>query len=174
MRLIIIITLLTIQQTFGQGQKFEIKEANMIFQVPNKEWSLATKKEGDLVSYIFKRNPVTDSNGRKIIPAMMIYVEDAADYDQDVTMYTINKRLQFQVDVDKMMIHENENYPISYKNSIVTMCRYSDGGLDHILYMIHIITKENKGIQIYMDMTKDLVGEYEQEFWEAMKSIKEI
>ena len=93
-----------------------------------------------------------------------------------MTQYTIVKRMQFQgrgLKVDKIFIQDNEEYPLSYKNGFVTKCSYNEKGLDHVLYMIHIINKDNKGIQVYMDMTKSLGNEYEQEFWTTMKSIRE-
>jgi transcriptional antiterminator len=43
----------------------------------------------------------------------------------------------------------------------------------HNLYMIHIINKDSKGIQIYLDMTKDIEKDYEQEFWTVIRSIRE-
>ena len=51
---------------------------------------------------------------------------------------------------------------------------YSDKGLDHIFYMVYIITKDDKGIQLYMDMTKDIAYKYEKEFWTTLQSIKEL
>jgi len=173
MRLIIIILILTIQQSIGQPTDFDLKEAKMSIRMSNSEWALAKKGEGN---YVFKRNAITDNEGRKIVPAIMIYIEDASEYNQDVTNYSLAKRLQFQgkgITVDKILIHENKDYPISYKNSYLTMCSYTDNGLDHILYMIHIINKDNKGIQIYMDMTKSVEDKYSKEFWTTMKSIKE-
>jgi hypothetical protein len=162
---------------FGQQKDFNIEKANMLIQMPNDNWNLTNKDEGSVSSYIFKRNSITDSEGREIIPAIMIYVEDASKYDQDVTTYSITKRLQFQgrgITVEKILSYESPEYPISYKNSYLTICNYSDNGLRHILYMIHIINSDNKGIQIYMDMTQDLVDGYASEFWNAMKSIKEL
>jgi hypothetical protein len=173
MRLIIIILILTIQQSIVQSTDFNLKEAKMSIRMANSEWRLAKKGEGN---YIFKRNVITDDKGREIVPAIMIYIEDASEYNQDVTNYSLDKRLQFQgkgITVDKILIHESEGYPLSYKNSYLTMCSYKDNGLDHILYMIHIINKDNKGIQIYMDMTKSVADKYSQEFWTTMKSIKE-
>src|SRR5204862_1863215 len=113
----------------------------------------------------------------EIVPAIMIFIEDASKYNQDVTNYSIAKRLQFQgkgITVDKILIQENEEFPLSYKNSYLTMCSYTDNELDHILYMVHIINNDNKGIQIYMDMTKELAEKYSSEFWTAIKSIKEV
>lgn len=174
MRFLIIIFLLIIRQSFAQSTDFKIDEAKMGIQMPNAQWGLALKEEG---YYIFKRAPITDDEGRSIIPAIIVIVEDASQYNEDVTMYAIEKRLQFQgkgINVDKILIHENQDYPVSYKNSYLTMCSYTDNGLDHILYMIHIINKDNKGIQIYMDMTKSIADKYADEFWTAMKSIKEL
>lgn len=153
-----------------------INEAEMFMKLPNSEWELTNKAEGQIASYIFKRSSIEDKEGREIIPAIMVYVEDASNYKQDVTQYSIAKRLQFQgkgIKVDKVLIHEHKEYPLTYKNGYLTICSYTDNGLDHVLYMIHIINKDNKGIQIYMDMTKSIVDEYEQEFWTTMKSIKE-
>ncbi len=176
MRLLTLVFILILQQSIGQITDFDIKEAKMFIQMPNSDWKLNNKGEGNLTSYIFKRNPITDSAGREIVPAIMIFVEDASKYNQDVTSYSIAKRLQFQgkgIKVDKILIHEDKDYPLSYKNSYLTMCSYADNGLEHILYMIHIINKDNKGIQIYMDMTKSLAYKYSSEFWTTMRSIKE-
>lgn len=57
-----------------------------------------------------------------------------------------------EMKIDKILIHEDEDYPISYKNSYWNKCHYSQGDFDHILYMILIINKDKKGIQILMDM----------------------
>jgi hypothetical protein len=173
MKFVTIILILTIQQSIGQSTDFNLKDAKMSISMANSEWGLAKEGEGN---YIFKRKAITDSKGREIVPAIMVYIEDASEYDQDVTNYSIAKRPQFQgkgIKVDKILIHENEGYPLSYKNSYLTMCSYTDNGLDHILYMIHIINKDNKGIQIYMDMTKSVADKYSEEFWTTMKSIKE-
>lgn len=174
MRLLTIIIILTFRISFGQTNDFIIKEGNLTIQMPNEEWSLSNKREEDPTSYIFKRNSIVDNEGRAIIPAIMIFIEDASKYEQDVIKYSLAKRLQFQgrgIKVDKVMIHENKDYPISFKNSVLTMCTYSDNGLDHILYMVHMITEDNQGIQVYMDMTKELADDYSDEFWTAMKSI---
>jgi len=156
--------------------EYIIPEAKMFIKLPNSEWELTDKKQGQIAEYIFKRTPITDSTGQEIIPGILVYVEDATKYNQDVTQYTIVKRMQFRgtgLKVDKILIQDNKEYPLSYKNGFVTKCSYNEKGLDHVLYMIHIINKDNKGIQIYMDMTKSLADEYEQEFWTTMRSIRE-
>jgi hypothetical protein len=40
--------------------------------------------------------------------------------------------------------------------------------------MIHILNKDKTGIQIYMDMTKDIAGKYEEEFVEILRTTKEL
>jgi antitoxin component YwqK of YwqJK toxin-antitoxin module len=157
--------------------EYEIPEAKLFIQLPNDEWSLTNKSDNGLIQYIFKRNEITDSLGRTIIPAIMLYIEDAKKFDQDLVQYSITKRMAFKsvrLKVDSIMTPSHKNYPIPFKNSLITLTSYSDKGFDHILFMIHIITKENKGIQLYMDMTKELVPEYEQEFWTTLKSLKEL
>lgn len=156
---------------------YEIPEAGLFLSLPNDEWSLDSKASDKLIQYIFKRSEVTDSLGRVIIPAIMLYVEDAKDYKQDLVLYSINKRIAFKskgIVVDRILSPDKEDYPLSFENSLITLTSYSDKGFNHILYMIHIITKDNKGIQIYMDMTKELVPDYENEFWTTIQSIKEL
>lgn len=154
---------------------YVIEEAAMLLKLPNSDWSLTDKIDGDLTQYYFKRTPITDKNGMEIIPAIMVFVEDASKYEQDVTLYSIWKRKSFMekgIKIEETLIQDNENYPLTYKNAYFMKCSYSSNGLDHIFYMIHIINEENKGIQIYLDMTKDIAADYEFEFWTTIKSIK--
>jgi hypothetical protein len=50
---------------------------------------------------------------------------------------------------------------------------YTQNGIDHIFYMAHIIDKHDQGIQLYLDMTKDLGDQYEEEFLTTIRSIKD-
>ena len=158
---------------------YEIKEAKMFLQLPNDEWFLADNSNNKgLAQYIFKRNEIIDPNGRAIIPAIILYIEDAKDYKQDLVIYSLQKRLAFSkynIQISKILIPKDKEFPFSsFKNAMLTIALYSDNGLDHVFYMLHIINKENKGIQLYMDMTKDIVDEYEKEFWRTLQSIKEL
>lgn len=156
--------------------EFVIEEANMFLKLPNSDWSLSDKTDGEFAQYTFKRLPVTDKNGREIIPAIMVFIEDASKYKQDVTLFSITKSKPFMdkgVEIEETLTQENSNFPLNYKNAYFMKCSYSANGLPHILYMIHIINKENKGIQIYLDMTKEIAPDYESEFWSTIKSIKE-
>jgi hypothetical protein len=159
-----------------QGTGYEIPEARMTLTLPNQKWKLATHSDTGPAEYVFKREPITDSSGRQIIPAIMVYVEDAEKYQQDVTLFSITKSgpfLQRGVKIDQTLIQSKKEYPLTYKNAFFIKASYTQGGLAHILYMIHIINKGNKGIQVYLDMTKELEEKYGQEFWTTIRSIRE-
>lgn len=152
-----------------------IEEAKMTIQFPSTKWNLTSKTPGNMTEYIFKREEITDNKDRQIIPAIIIYVEDASGFE-DLTVYSFMKQKPFVttgVKIDKVLIHEYEDYPISYKNSYWYKCHYTQEDFDHILYMVHIINKDKMGIQILMDMTKEIADEYETEFIETLKTIKE-
>lgn len=158
---------------------FEIEEANIFLKLPNDEWSLTDKSDKGLTQYIFKRNKITDPNGRAIVPAIMLYIEDAKDFKQDLVIYSLQKRLAFsKIDIkinNKILIPTDKEFPFpSLKNAMLITASYSDKGLEHIFYMVYIITKDDIGIQLYMDMTKDIADKYEQEFWTTLQSIKEL
>jgi antitoxin component YwqK of YwqJK toxin-antitoxin module len=157
---------------------YEIKEAKLFLQLPNDEWFLADYADNDLTHYIFKRNEITAPNGQAIIPAIMLYIEDAKDYEQDLILYSLQKRLAFSnmnIKIDKILIPTEKEFPFSsFENAMIITASYSNNGVDHILYMTYIINKDNKGIQLYMDMTKDIADKYEEEFWTTLQSIKEL
>ncbi len=166
-----------IRETNIYKMDFEIKEAKMFLRLPNEEWFLANQTDKGLIQYIFKRNEIEDSSGKAIIPAIMLYIEDAKDFKQDVITYSMQKRLAFSekpITIDKVLSPTANDFPLPYKNAIIILASYSDKGLDHILYMVHIITNDNKGLQLYMDMTKSVADKYEKEFWTTLQSIKEL
>ena len=157
--------------------EYTIEEADMFLKLPNNEWKLTEKKIDNIIQYYFKRKAIIDKNGKNIIPAIMVFVEDASDYNQDVTLYSATKRIPFMKKgtiIEEVLIQDSENYPLTYKNAYFIKCSYTSNGLEHVFYMIHIINEQNKGIQIYLDMTKDIAADYETEFWETIKSIREI
>jgi antitoxin component YwqK of YwqJK toxin-antitoxin module len=166
-----------IEGTTNFKTEYTIPEGDIFIELPTDDWSLFSHTNDKLIQYIFKREEVTDSLGRSIIPAIMLYVEDAKGYKQDLVFYSINKRMAFKnkgIVVDSILSPDKENYPLALKNSLIILTSYSDKGFDHILFMIHIITKSDKGIQLYMDMTKEIAPKYEEEFWNTIRSLKEI
>jgi hypothetical protein len=174
-----ILTLLYISIfSYGQSSKLDIsiKEANMLLYMPNYSWKLVDYQKGNLTQYIFKRESINNKSGSDIIPAIMIYIDDAREYKQDITTYSMWKQKPFMekgVKVDKILTWNDIDYPLSYTNSLFYKCHYTADNIEHILYMIHIINKRNKGIQIYMDITKDVDEQYIGEFMAVLKSIKE-
>lgn len=158
---------------------YEIKEAKMFLTLPNDEWSLADKSNKGITQYIFKRNEINDPNGLAIVPSILLYIEDAKNYNQDLVLYSLQKRLAFakrNIRIgNKILLSSDKEFPFtSFKNAMLITSSYSDKGIDHILYMIYIITKDDKGIQLYMDMTKNIADKYEREFWTTLQSIKEL
>jgi antitoxin component YwqK of YwqJK toxin-antitoxin module len=161
--------------------EYHLKEAGIYIKLPNSYWRLAEKYTGIKTRYVFQREPVIDSLGRAITPSITIYAEDASQYKQDITQFSIVKQTPIKdqgVEAEKMLTADNDaNYPLSIKRSYIFKCRYTDGTklrLDHLLYMVYIITMEDKGIQIYMDMTQSIAPGYEQEFISTIRSLKEI
>lgn len=158
---------------------YEIPEVKMFLQLPNEEWYLTHHSGTDLVEYVFKRNAIQDSQGRAIVPAIMLYIEDARSFNQDLLVYSMQKRLQFskkniQIN-NKILIPTDKEFPFpTFKNSMLITASYADNGIEHVFYMSYIITKDNKGIQLYMDMTKDIAPKYEKEFWTTLNSIKNL
>jgi antitoxin component YwqK of YwqJK toxin-antitoxin module len=151
-----------------------IEEAGIAIQFPSTKWRLADKAKGKMTGYVFKREPILNKNGQHIIPAVMIYTEDASSYE-DFMVFSINKQMPFRskgVQVNETLIHENDDYPIKTKSSILYKCSYQQANVPHIFYMVHIITKNKIGVQILMDMTKDIAEEYESEFVEILKSLQ--
>ena len=157
----------------GVKTEFLVPDANLNLKFPNSKWSLTESKSGE---YTFKREAVTDSKGRENIPSIVIYVGNAEQYDQELTMFVSSKqqpRLKNGMKIDNTLTRGTPNYPLSCKNSIIYKCSYSDKDIEHNQFMIYIINQNDKGIQIYMDLAKDLAPEYLQEFLTIIQSIKD-
>jgi len=151
------------------------KQFPCIFELPNNEWNLVI--DNPPKQYLFKRSPATDSTGRQIIPAIMLYSEDATSYKGDIAIFCSKKIQPFLdrgVKVPRILSWNVKDYPLTFKNALFAKGEYTSAGLDHIIYMIYIIDKHNKGIQVYLDMTKNIAPKYEPEFWKTIKSLKEM
>jgi len=151
--------------------EYQLTKANLFFQLPNDEWHLAVNEAPN--HYIFKRKSVTDSQQREIIPAIMVYVTDAKKYDQNITKFSEDILKRFpDLTIVATTKWGDQGFPLPYNNALFLSCKYSQNDVEHILYMIHIINSDNMGIQMYLDMTKDITEKYENEFWTTIKSIK--
>jgi antitoxin component YwqK of YwqJK toxin-antitoxin module len=156
--------------------EYYFPEAKISMALPNSQWSLINKDSGKITSYVFKREEVEDDKGRKIIPAITLVIEDAGKYNQDAVLYSSWKEKPFierGVKIDEIATWESKNYKISIKNLLLYKCHYTEKDFDHLFYMIHMISKENKGVQIYLDMTMDIAEKYEAEFLKTINSLEE-
>jgi hypothetical protein len=147
----------------------------LIMKLPNDNWSLAVNKQPSM--YVFKRKPIIDAEGRSVIPAIMVYAEDATDYKQDVPSFWAEKTKPFidkGLTTVKVLTWQDKDYPLSMKGAIFVQGAYTDQGTDHVLYMNYMIDKHNTGIQVYLDMTKELFATYGNEFWDTIHSIREL
>ena len=166
-----------LEHTSEYKTDYIIPEANIFIKLPNSDWSLAEKVEEKVIGYIFKRQSITAPNGIEIIPAIMVYTEDASEYEGDIILYSAWKRRVFSnvgINIKQILTHNNDDYPLEIKNSIIYETNYTLNGDEHYFIMAHIITQENIGIEIYLDMTHNIADEYKHEFWNAIKSIREL
>jgi antitoxin component YwqK of YwqJK toxin-antitoxin module len=166
-----------LEHTVEYKTDYIIPEANIFIKLPNSNWSLAEKVEEKVNGYIFKRQSITAPNGMEIIPAIMLYTEDASEFEGNIILYSGFKRRVFSnvgMKINQILTHNNDDYPLDLKNSIIYETNYTLNGSEHYFLMVHIITQENVGIEIYLDMTENIANEYKHEFWNALKSIKEL
>lgn len=152
--------------------EYNFEKSKLYIKLPNDEWFLAVNESPN--HFIFKRHAIIDSNQREIIPAIMIYFEDAKPYKQNLNNYSNDLLKKFTI-IENIKTEKfgDKDYPICYKNSILYKFKYKQNNLEHVLYIVHIINSEDVGIQIYLDLTKDISKQYESEFLTTIKSIKE-
>src|ERR1700722_18927940 len=69
---------------------YAFTEAHLRATVPGSHWHLQPKQEQNaMVIYVFKRDPISDSSGRSIIPNFAIVIE-TIDPKMDVVEYSVN------------------------------------------------------------------------------------
>lgn len=171
-KVIFIIPLLIVfmSQLYGQTQK--IKEASILFDLPNKEWELkSTQSNNGTTAYFYKRTPIVDSANRSVIPNIAVIVE-SIPVSTNLIAYSAQKRVLVPFDVKDVFTYEKENTKINYENAIGYEGVYKDkSGLDHTVYVLHLINGK-KGIQMIFDITSELFEKYKSEFLETIKSIR--
>ena len=145
------------------------------FELPNDQWNLVV--DNPPAQYLFKRNPITNSTGAQIVPVIMLYSEDATNYAGNIAIFSSKKMQPFLnrgVRVPRILSWHEKEYPLIFKNALFMRGEYSSKDVEHIIYMIYIIDKYNHGIQVYLDMTKDIAPQYENEFLKTIKSLREL
>jgi antitoxin component YwqK of YwqJK toxin-antitoxin module len=157
---------------------FFFSEAMLYLKLPSSNWHLETKtKEGDYEIYNFERKPIINKAGNEEIPGIIVYFEDATNYNQNVELFANEKKIPFiQIGVNASLVKAYTVGGISsfHDKMIFYKGNLSDGGTDYLIYMVYFITKDNVGVQIYMSMPKELAVDYEREFKSCIQSLDEM
>ena len=164
---------LSAQET-RMDKRIIIKEAGLTLTLPNSEWSLKKKIEGPVTQYFFMRSEIHDSHGRTSIPNIYVIVEDASKY-MDINQFSKEKLKEFSkfnLKIKKTLTRKDKDYPLNDLNAIFIESTV-ELGTNQVLYMIHLVNNEKKGIRIYFYMDKNLYKEYGSELWKTIKSVKE-
>ncbi len=173
-KLLSFVTLLTILHHVSaqdsSAQIYSFKEAGISIDLPNSKWHEVVRKEANgVIVYLFKRDVVTDSSNRQIIPNIGVIIENVPD-QTDVITYSLEKRTQTPFDVLETFIHGDRR--LNYKNAVAYKGTYTDAdSLLHTIYVVHAINK-NKGMQIVLDTTAQTFAEIEEEFISVLRSLR--
>lgn len=148
----------------------ELKEAKVKIDLPNDSWFLADKQENKgMTIYFFKRHPIEDDEGRKIIPNISVIIEDV-DKGLDAVAYSAMKRSRVNFEVLEVFTHTNGQ--IEFQNAVGYKGKYVDtGGLAHTIYVVHGINGK-KGLQFICDVTTNILDQVDNEFMATLKSIR--
>ena len=148
----------------------DLKEAKLKIDLPNDSWSLTDKQDNNgMTVYIFKRQPIEDSEGRQIIPNIAVIIEEV-DKKLDAVTFSALKRSKVNFEVAEVYTHEGGQ--IGLKNAVGYKGKYVDkGGLEHTIYVVHGIN-DRKGLQFICDVTTNVLAQVESEFLTTLKSIR--
>jgi hypothetical protein len=175
MKKIIFSILFTFSACMLYAQKdYFVKEGPLKFTIPNDKWMpLPEKKNGNSSCLLhFKRLGVKDSVGRKLFPEIVIIVEPVPA-NAELKEYSLGKQKPYKnlkkYRVEKVFTSSDGmlrlHYAVGQKNS------YEDAnGIKHTFYFIHAI-KQNRGIQVILDIPSDLFETYEEELVSVIQSL---
>lgn len=145
-----------------------IGEAKLQFELPNEHWKFIEQQmHGNTIVYTYKRDPITDSAGRKIDPQISFLIEPV-DSTTDVIQYSIYKRSKVPFDIISMFSHEDGT--IKFKNGVGYQGKYVDRGLEHRIYLVHGI-HNSMGITLIMDTTEEIAEIVAPEFLKCLATL---
>lgn len=155
--------------------EYQITEAHIFLRLPNDSWHLTPTPEGNPIQYIFKRDKITDSEGRDIIPAIMVWFTDAGKYQYKLDGL-VKERLGTLkgLRIEQTLHPGDKDYPLPFKNGVFYKASYTLQNVDHVLYIVYLINKQNIAFQIALDMTKNINPEYDPEFWATIRSLRDL
>jgi hypothetical protein len=167
------IILFLISITLCVGQTDTIKEGNIVFQLPNNNWKLKDiQKDKGETFYNYVRKPVTDNEGRLIIPTIT-FITEKIPLNVDIAKFADKQKANAPFKITEEFNNKNVIKKIKINNAIGWKCLYSQDNVAHTIYFVHLINKD-KGIQVLMDITSELFEKYENEFIDAMLSIRAL
>ncbi|MFY0673107.1 MAG: hypothetical protein JXQ87_06865 [Bacteroidia bacterium] len=155
---------------FSSGIQQSIEVANLKFEMDEEHWKLAfNNKTDNFTTVIYKRNPVLDDNGVKVIPSFSFIVEPVV-LGSNVITYSAYKRSQVPFEVTKVI--SSESGELTLKNAVGYFGEYKDrtGNL-HKVYVVHAICGD-KGVQVLGDITKSVESKLDAEILKMLKSIQ--
>ncbi|HEY3874884.1 MAG TPA: hypothetical protein VGM92_05375 [Candidatus Kapabacteria bacterium] len=155
---------------YAQTQK--LPKTKLAFDLPGADWSLADsmKTKTGMRIYSYKRAPITDSEGRNIIPNIACLIEKVPK-ETDIVEYSAEKRGQVPFDVKEVYSSLDSNAVIHHPYAVAYKGTYTRDDLEHTVYVVHLID-ENWGVQIICDATTEVFPICQPEFLKFLRSIR--
>ena len=149
-----------------------IGEAGIKFSLNDSLWKHTPpqfNKEQNATIYRYSRSAIETQDGNKVIPAITVIVESMQD-SFDVMVFSAMKRVKMPFDIEEVITPDKGL--LQYQNAIGYRAGYTDrSSVRHTIIIIYLVNK-TKGVQVVMDITRDLFDEYRGEFDEVIRSIE--
>ena len=160
-----------------------IPEAKLLLILPNSQWPALTRElVGKRILYSFKRMPIIDKSGRKVIPNIGITLESIPEnIDLKTFSSALLEDLQTASTQDKQPLRVLNKYHfggidriISAKNMLGYKANYQDeNSINHLVYVIYIVNN-NFGIQAIFDTTAELFPKCSPEFLKTIRAMQTL
>ena len=103
-------------ENIGTNQKHNVVfgSSTLLFDLPSDKWVLVDEREADKITlHLYVREGIVDSAGRNVKPTFAIIRERVAS-KQDLTVYSMLKRIERPFHIDKIFTHEDGFIKIEY------------------------------------------------------------
>jgi len=157
----------------GSGiHKVTILELKLSFDLPV-DWNAVPqihRKKGQTM-YHFRRDPVKDSFGRRIIPNLAVFIEDIPE-GLDIVEYSVNLRMRESYSYLKIVGTKPGQFgELSGVGNIAT---YTEPvGLHHKVVIFQTV-HEGKGVQIVIDGTESVFDDLKDEYDFVLQSLRYV
>ena len=156
----------------SHAQIEKLKDLGIEFYLPATKW-----KKGDvnntntLIVYKYKRASIIDKEGRSVVANLSFIAENVPD-TLSLVSYSMDKRSRKPFEVFEVLSATGTNPKLKHKKAIGYKSKYTDSkSIAHSLYIVHLIEKQ-KGIQVILDITTELLPKVEPELLKIIGSIK--